>query len=1217
MGRAPGASPEQGHDPNTDYDGADMKGRNRRGGLPPPRAISDAVQQRLRSALDHHQHGRLAEAEAAYRAVLASTPRNADALNLLGVICLQTGRAEEAEKLLSSAIKQDGAVAAYHDNRGSALAAMGRVGEAAAAHWRAAKLKPDFAAAYFNLANALDAAGRDEAEKAFRAALALKPDYLKAWFNLGNARERRQTHREAAAAFARVVALDPAMPEARTNLSDALSAIGDLTGALAQQRAAVALRPDDANVHYNLGVVLQQSAKYEQAELAYRDALRRRPDHVGAWNNLGGVMRRLKRPDKAAVCHRISLAFHPEFLEAYYNLGNALQRLGRNDEAEAIYQRVLARNPDLATATHNLGMLSLIRGDLARGWEGYEKRFQAKEARPWRRPALPRWNGEPLQGRRLLVWREQGVGDEILFSSCYPQLAELGGEVLVECDPRLVSLFARAFPALKFRAQSCTLDGDETLADLGADLHCPAGSLPRLLRRRLADFPASGPWLKPDYVQMTRWRTRTSALGRGLKVGICWRSQLSGDDRDASYTTLADWEPLFRTPAVRLVNLQYDDCAAEIDAAQKRFGCVIHRWTDLDLKNDFEATAALMANLDLVITVATSVGELAAALGTPTWRVGGGNDWSSLGAGCRPWYSAMRIWRPEPRQTLADVLARTAMALRLDARPAKGSALAPSPSAPAPATAPLLRKAVAAHQAGNAALAEAQYRQLLAIDPAEADGLHLFGLLRHQTGANDGGEPSIRRALRVDPKFAFAANNLGLVRQARGDSRGADRAFAGALALRPDFAEAVTHLGVLRQHLKDYAAAVRLHRRAIRVNPLSASFHNNLGASLERAGRFNDAATAYRSAAALDPGGIADALNNLGMAARQRGAVQDAKAWMRRALLVDERHGLASWNLGLLLLAEGDFQGGWAGYERRFAAAALQAPRAIRLPYWRGEALRGRRLLVWDEQGIGDEILFASCFADLADLDGQVVLECDRRLVTLFARAFPWAEVRPSEGVPGGPERRVPSDCQLQLAIGSLPALTRRKLSAFPANRVAYLSARPDLAALWRARLAELPPGLRVGVAWTSQIVDAYRAAAYTRLEDWLSVLRTPNVVAVNLQYGDCRDALRRLRDDHQQTLWEWDDLNLKDDFESVAALTANLDLVICPASSVGELAAALGTPTWRLCGADWTQLGAGARPWFPAMRLIQPRIGQTIADTLPTAARLLRQYGETAGDAA
>jgi tetratricopeptide (TPR) repeat protein len=1212
-----------------------MKGRNRRGAPPPkkkhaapppPRAVAEALSRRLASAFSHHQQGRPAEAEAAYRAILTAAPGQGDALNLLGVLCLQTGRPAEALTHLTAAVDADADAADFHDNRGSALAALGRVGEAATAHLRAVRLRPDFTTARFNLANALSAAGMPApAIAVLRSAVVLKPDYLKAWFNLGNAFAAAGRHAEAAQVFRHAVALAPRMAEAHNNLSDALSAVGDLEGALAQTRAALALAPDDADQHYNLGVVLQQSARYEQAELAYRETLRRRPDHFRAWNNLGGVLRRLRRPEQAAACHRVTMALRPDFLEAFYNLGNALQRLGRLAEAQAIYERVLARNPDLATATHNLGMLSLIHGDLARGWAGYEKRFNAREAHPNRRPQIPLWNGEPLAGRRLLVWREQGVGDEFMFSSCYDDLMNLGGSVIIETDPRLVSLFARSFPYATVRAQTCDENANETLTDLGADLHCPAGSLPRLLRPQLSRIPHRRSWLQPDPAHVARWRTRIDALGAGLKIGICWSSEMKGEERDVGYTALADWGPILQLPGVRIISLQYYDCAAEIAAAERRFGGKIHRWDDLDQKNDFEGVAGLIAGLDLVATVGTSVGELAAALGTPTWRFGGHGDWSALGTGCRPWYPAMLFRSARPGEALPQIIRRLAAALRGMIPPAQSAVIPPTrpvvtSAPPAPASQPvkappietpppdlgrMLTSALRAHQSGRIAGAVAEYRRLIAWRPDHPDGLHLLGLCRHQTGASDDAAALIKRALRTDPDFPTATNNLGLVLQAMRQADGARDAFMRALALRPDFPEAASHLGVARQGAAHYVQAVQWHRRALRLAPDNAAFLTNLGSALERTGRFNEAAAAYRSAITLHPGGPADTLNNLGMAAKQAGDSRKAEKWMRRALRLHPGFALAAWNVGLLDLAHGDFAAGWRGYDRRFETATMQPPRMIDLPVWDGSPLNGRRLLVWDEQGVGDEILFASCLGDLQACNGQVVAECDPRLVGLLSRAFPWAEVRPSEGAPGGPERRIPSDCHVQLPMGSLPRLVRRKLTDFPL-RPAFLAPTAALREKWAARVAALPPGLRVGVAWTSQVVDAYRKDAYMRPEDFLPLLRAPGVQAVNLQYGDQTAALRRLEQNHGRRLHGWDDLDLKNDFEGVAALIVNLDLVISPASSVGELATALGVPTWRICGPDWTQLGTVVRPWYPTMRVFDPRPGETIADIPSRLARLV-----------
>jgi tetratricopeptide (TPR) repeat protein/ADP-heptose:LPS heptosyltransferase len=1206
-----------------------MKGRNRRGAPPPPkkkhvaplppppRAVAEALSRRLAMAVSHHQQGRLADAEAAYRAVLTAAPGQGDALNLLGVLCLQTGRPAEALEHLTAAVDAHADAADFHDNRGSALAALGRVGEAATAHLRAVRLRPDFTTARFNLANALSAAGMPAPAGALlRSAVALKPDYLKAWFNLGNAFADARRHAEAAQAFRHAVALDPRMAQAHNNLSDALSAVGDLEGALAQTRAALALAPDDADQRYNLGVVLQQSARYEQAELAYRETLRRRPDHFRAWNNLGGVLRRLRRPEQAAACHRVTMALRPDFLEAFYNLGNALQRLGRFAEAQAIYERVLARNPDLATATHNLGMLSLIHGDLARGWAGYEKRFNAREAHPNRRPQIPLWNGEPLAGRRLLVWREQGVGDEFMFSSCYNDLIDLGGPVIIETDPRLVSLFARSFPFATVRAQTCDENANETRVDLGADLHCPAGSLPRLFRPSLSGFLRRPGRLLPDPAHVARWKTRLDALGAGLKIGICWSSEMGGEDRDAGYTALADWGPVLQTPGVRIVNLQYFDCSAEIAAAELRFGCKIHRWSDLDQKNDFESVAALIAGLDLVATVGTSVGELAAAVGTPTWRFGRRGDWSALGAGCRPWYAVMRLWSARPGEALPQIIRRLAAALRGMIPPTQGAVTSASPApqpvkaapiqtTPSPDLGRMLTSALRAHQSGKIAGAVAEYRRLIAWRPDHPDGLHLLGLCRHQTGAPDIAAKLIKRALRTDPDFPTATNNLGLVLQAMRQAGDARDAFMRALALRPDFPEAASHLGVARQGAAHYVHAVQWHRRALRLSPDNAAFLTNLGSALERAGRFAEAAAAYRSAIIRQPGGPADTLNNLGMAAKQAGDSRKAEKWMRRALRLHPDFPLAAWNVGLLDLARGDFAAGWRGYDRRFETATMQPPRMIDLPVWDGSPLNGRRLLVWDEQGVGDEILFASCLGHLQACNGQVVAECDPRLVGLLSRAFPWAEIRPSAGAPGGPERRIPSDCHVQLPMGSLPRSARRKLTDFP-TRPAFLAPTAALREKWAARVAALPPGLRIGFAWTSQVVDAYRKDAYMRPEDFLPLLRAPGVQAVNLQYGDQTAALRRLEQNHGRRLHGWDDLDLKDDFESVAALMVNLDLVISPASSVGELAGALGVPTWRICNVDWTQLGTCARPWYPAMRIFFPRPGETIADIPPRLAHLI-----------
>ncbi|NYZ15442.1 tetratricopeptide repeat protein [Azospirillum sp. RWY-5-1] len=1190
--------------------------KTRRGPAPPGGG------QALTTAVAHHQTGRLAEAEAGYRAVLRTQPNHPDALHLLGVLAIQSGKPAVAVDLIRKAIARNGRAAAYHDNLGSALAAGGNHKDAANAHAQALRLQPDFAQARFNLGNALQAMGSSgRAAAALAGALALRPDYGKAWYNHGNALRALGRTEAAVAAYRHATALLPDLAEAHNNLGDALAALGRLDDAVAEHRTVIRLRPDDANAFYNLGAVLQQRGAFEEAEIAYREAVRRSPGHVGALNNLGSVLKRLGLPAQAELCHREALRLRPDFVEALYNLGNALHRQGRFDEAMACYEQVLERKPDLATASHNLALLSLLHGDLARGWYGYERRFAAGEAIPDRQPPLPRWQGEPLAGRRLLVWREQGVGDEMMFASSYGELLRVAdGPVTIETDRRLVSLFARSFPAATVRAETLDETGRETVEPPDAALHVPAGSLPGMVRPALASFPPAAPWLVPDPERLAVWKARVAALGPGLTVGICWRSQLITEERRASYTTLDQWLPVLSVPGIRFVTLQYGDVEAEIRAVEERTGVALHRWGDLDLKDDFENVAALVGNLDLVVTVATSVGELAGALGVPVWRFGGTGDWSVLGTGCRPWYPSMRLFHAAAGEDLDGVLGRIAVALRriTPALPAAARPPAPRPADPKvtdpkvtdpKAADAWINRGVQAHRAGRIAEAETAYRAALDAVPDHPDALHLLGLTAHQTGQHSDALGLIRRSLAQDPDFPQARNNLGLVLDALGRHAEAGRQFAAAITLRPDFPEALSHLGLTEQKARRFDMAERWHRRAVRLQPANGRFRTNLGAAIEMSGRFAEAETAYRRSAVLLPD-LPDGVNNLGTMARALGRFDDAKRWLRRALRLDPAFALAAWNLGLLRLADGDMVEGWAGYERRFSAPQLQRGRTLPIPVWRGEPLAGRRLLVWNEQGVGDEILFASCIGDLRSLDGTVVVECDRRLVPLFARAFPWAEVR-AEVRAEAPEC---ADCALQIAAGSLPPLVRPRLSGFP-HRSGFLTPEPSLAVLWRERVAALGPGLKVGIAWKSQVVDAHRAAAYTTLEAFAPVGRTPGVVAVNLQYGASEADMAAAERALGARIHRWPDLDLKDDFESVAALTAALDLAIVPATAAGELAGALGVPVWRLGGSDWTWLGARVRPWYPSMRLWAPSPGETMMDVVGRTARELRhQLDRAAG---
>lgn len=905
--------------------------------------------------------------------------------------------------------------------------------------------------------------------------------------------------------------------------------------------------------------------------------------------NLAAALMTAGQPTAADGVLRRALTLNAADAAAWSNLALALERQSRDDAALAAYRRALAVDDKHATAHYNAGLLLLRNGMLRQGWAEHDWRFATPQfAGQGRRFAARLWRGENLSGRRLLIWREQGVGDEILFASCYADVIARAGQVIIQCDRRLVSLLARSFPDARVMPANAPPPPH--------DLHIPAGSLPRWLRSDLARFPERRAWLKPDPARAAQWRRRVEALGPGLKIGVAWRSSLMTSDRRAAYIDALDWAPALRLPGIRWINLQYGDCAAELAAVRRELGVEIAVWDDLDLKNDFEAAAALVSCLDLVITPAMSAGELAGALGVPVWRLGE-RDWTSLSCLIRPWYPAMQLWAPRRGEALRNVPAAMAQALR------RLMTAAPDP-APGRTASAGLPTAAAAFAAGDIATAAKAYRDLLADDPTCAPAWTGLGACFAEAAMPDPALTALRAALALNPADAAALTTAG---NALTDLRRPALAAAlheRALRLVPGLTPARDNLGVALLALGRDAAAEACHRQVLAADPTAVGAWINLAAALRHQGRPAAARTTLNMALALAPADD-DALANLTWLLRISTPNPLADPWMDRAFRRAPQSPAILFNRGVALLAAGELAGGWAGYDQRFRVRALAAAApALDAPPWMGGPLTGRRLLVWGEQGVGDQMMFASLLPDLlaraAAEGGSVTLIPEPRLAGLFRRAFPGAAVVEEFHDPAVRA----ADCHC--GMGSLGRWLQPRLADFSPQR-AWLTADPALVAAWRDRLAGPATGrLRVGLAWRSGLLTGERRREYTDLAAWGNLLALPGVTVVNLLYG----AENELAAAAQPPL-NFADLDLKNDFEGLAALISNLDLVISPATSVGEMAAALGVPVWRFGTAgDWTRLGTAVRPWFPAQTIFAARPGETLDNV---AARLTRRLARLA----
>ena len=615
-------------------------------------ARTAAILGRLEAGLAHQQAGRLLEAEACYQQALAAEPDHPDALHLLGVVAYQSGRHDLAVALIRQAIKRNGQSPYYWFNLALALKCLGRLDEALASYDRALALDPAYVEAHHDRALVLEALRRPaDAVASYDRALLLRPDDVDALYNRGNALKNLGRHDAALASYERVLARQPNHPQALNNRGNMLQALRRLDDALESYDRAIALKPDYLEAFNNRGVVRHELKQFDAALADYDAALALMPDCVEALYNRGNALQALARFDEALASYDRALALNPHHAEACYNRGNALRELKRIDAALASYAQAQALKADYAEAHWNEAYLRLLSGDFERGLAQAEWR--------WRNPALalqprgfaePRWHGaEPVDGKTILLYADEGLGDTICYSRYVPLLAARGARVVIEVEEPLRRLISGLAGVWRCVAR------DE--APPHFDLHCPLSSLPLAFRTRLATIPAA-PYLRA--APSAQWRAQLAAK-QGLKIGLAWSGNpRHSNDRNRSLP-LASLSPLFDAAAT-FVSLQKDvrpdDLAALQGAAQ-----VIDAGPSL---RDFAETAALIGELDLVISADTSVAHLAGALGVPVWiLLPFIPDWRwLLERDDSPWYPTARLFRQDAGREWEPVINHMANALR-------------------------------------------------------------------------------------------------------------------------------------------------------------------------------------------------------------------------------------------------------------------------------------------------------------------------------------------------------------------------------------------------------------------------------------------------------------------------------------------------------------------------------------------------------------------------
>jgi Flp pilus assembly protein TadD len=590
------------------------------------------IDQALEHAFSCYNQGCLLEAEQLCRLVLRKVPSQVDATQLLGILHERKGQYNEAVQFLREAIRQAPGHAHLHNSLGIALHKLQKPEEAVMEFRRALKIRPDFAKAHNNLGVTLMKLDRvNEAIASCREAIRLQCDFKEAYNNLGLALKKIGKLEEALASYEKAVALDPQYAAALSNLGMALICQSRLKEAAEKLQKAVSIVPDSAELLNNLGVIFNRQGLFEQA---------------------------VTMSEKAIV-------LNPDYVEAHNNLGTALMELGRFSEAEAAFEKAIVINPECAEAHHNLSLILLLTARFDKGWEEYEWRWRHSGfPTPLRPFSQALWNGSLEGVTKLLVWAEQGIGDEVQFSGLIRHVFSRGIDVIVECDRRLVTLLQRSFPGVIVVGR--TNPPVPLLEDPSITHQIPMASIPRVLGLSPDSMPFQSPFMVPDEKQRDQFRSGYKGDGSPLLVGISWRSGNTQEGPKRS-VGLEQWSPILNITGTRFISLQYGECSRELQAVYDMFGVEVLKDEKVNPLVNLDSFTTQVAAMDLVISVDNSTVHFAGALGIDVWTMLPSEpDWRwGLKGDKTRWYSTMRLFRQEQRGNWEHVISRIADELDL------------------------------------------------------------------------------------------------------------------------------------------------------------------------------------------------------------------------------------------------------------------------------------------------------------------------------------------------------------------------------------------------------------------------------------------------------------------------------------------------------------------------------------------------------------------------
>jgi len=473
---------------------------------------------------------------------------------------------------------------------------------------------------------------------------------------------------EAKAVWMELIEHDPFYEEYLLNLSDVEKRLNRLDSAIGLLMLATEYHPESVKPWISLGECHAFNNDSQGSVNASLEVLKRQPNNTDAYQNLGSGFFALAMFDQARYAFETALLLNPHMQEAKSSLSAVLYRQNQAATAAALLEELISKHQTtdrmrLSQLKWNAALIQLRLGNLQKGWSYYEEGLKpevqgVKVRHPHRTFLVPRWTPQTPVGRTVLVWREQGIGDDVIFMTCLQDLIDAGYKPLVECDARMIDLIQRSFPSITTREAIYRVEYPHDSPYDDFDCHLPMGSLMHYFRPDLDSFHnKSGDYLEVELAKKAIWSKELEKIRNGKKlVGITWRGGLTDAVGQMKYSKLMDWAPLLSSEEFVFVNLQFGECEQELQEVESALGIHIHRWSDLDLKNDLDDVCALISCLDDVVTVSSAVWTFSAALGARTSLLLSAPHWTMFNQNHIPFFSSVTCFCADNNTNMVSVL---------------------------------------------------------------------------------------------------------------------------------------------------------------------------------------------------------------------------------------------------------------------------------------------------------------------------------------------------------------------------------------------------------------------------------------------------------------------------------------------------------------------------------------------------------------------------------